>query len=300
MKTVKIALALLSMTLLAALPVVAQDADKAAWKKSLDFNLAVTQNAYSDSWAGGEAGNASWVSNLNTLFEGPFSPTLFSKTTVKLSFGQTHVQDQETKKWQKPTKSTDLIDIESIASYKSGWFVNPFFGLRFESQFLDASVDTVKRFFNPITLTESAGITRRMYEKEKDFIDSRLGFALKQNINRRVFYDTTDVVEMTIEAFIETETSTDGGLESVSDVSIKIHQNIHWTSKLSLFKAVTVSNKDVDHWSSLDVNWENILAASVTKYITVNLYVQWLYDKQINARGRFKETLALGFTYKLM
>jgi hypothetical protein len=53
-------------------------------------------------------------------------------------------------------------------------------------------------------------------------------------------------------------------------------------------------------WPSVDINWENIFSASVTKYVVVNLYTQWLYDKQIDKRGRFKETLSLGLTYKLL
>jgi hypothetical protein len=32
----------------------------------------------------------------------------------------------------------------------------------------------------------------------------------------------------------------------------------------------------------------------------VNLYVQFLYDKEVDLAGRFKESLALGITYKLM
>lgn len=282
--------AAIGFILLTALPAAAQDT--LGWKKSADFNLAVTQNSYSDSWVGGEAGSASWVSNLNALVEGPMAPKWISKSTAKLSFGQTHIQAQETKKWQKPVKSTDLIDLETTLRYVTGWYVNPFVGLRFESQFLDASVPTFKRYVNPIRLTESAGFTRRLYEKEKQFVDSRIGFALRELFDRRVL----DTVAQTT----ETNTTTDGGLESVTDVSLKLHERIGWTSKLTVFKPLTVSDKSVPHWPAVHVNWENILAASVTKYITVNLYVQWLYDKPIDLRGRFKETLALGFTYKLM
>jgi hypothetical protein len=263
-----------------------------AWNRSIDFNLAVTQNAYSDSWAGGEAGNASWATNLNSLFEGPLGARLFSKSTARLSFGQTHIQNQETKKWARPVKSTDKIDLESIASYQSKWYVDPFFGLRFESQFLDASVDSIKRYINPITLTESAGLTRRLYKKEKDFIDSRLGLALREFFDRKIID--------TLSEKTETETTTDGGLESVTDLSLHLHKNIHLTSRLKLYKALTVSDENTDNWSTLDVDCENILAASVTKYVTVNLYLQWLYDKQIDRRGRFKETLALGLTFKMM
>lgn len=269
-----------------------EEAEKNGWTKSTDFNLSITQTAYSDSWAGGEAGNASWVANLNSLFEGPLNPSFNSKSSAKLSFGQTHIQDEETKKWAKPKKSTDEIDLESITSYTPGWYVNPYFGLRFESQFLDASVASIKRFINPMTFTESAGFTRRLYKMDKDFIDTRFGFALREHINK-VIVDTLNEVT-------ETKTATDGGLESVTDLSMQVHENIKLTSKLKLYKALTVSKEHVDNWSTLDVDWENILTASVTKYITVNLHLQWVYDKQIDARGQLKETLALGVTFKML
>lgn len=32
----------------------------------------------------------------------------------------------------------------------------------------------------------------------------------------------------------------------------------------------------------------------------VNLYIQFLYDKEIDLGGRFKETMALGLTYKFI
>jgi Protein of unknown function (DUF3078) len=290
MKSKILSITIMILALTAA--VFAEDKAPVGWNKSLTFNLAVTQNAYSDSWAGGEAGNASWVSNLNSIIEGPVGSRLIWKTTGKFSFGQTHIQDQETKAWKKPVKSTDLIDLESVLRYQTGWYVNPFFGVRFESQFLDASIPQINRYVNPIKLTESAGFTRRFYQKEKDFIDTRIGFALRQYIDRKVEDVTTKR--------LKTSTISDGGVESVTDLSLTLNKNILITSKLTLYKAITVSDRSTPFWPTLDANWENILAASVTKYITVNLYTQWLYDKQIDVRGRFKETLALGFTYKLL
>jgi len=290
MKTMAKVVAVIGLALVSYCPAMAQE--NPAWNKSADLNLAVTQNSYSNSWVGGEAGSASWVSNLNFLIEGPLAPKWISKSTAKLSFGQMHIQDMETKHWKKPVKSTDLIDLESTLRYLTGWFVDPYVALRLESEFLDASVPTVNRYINPMLLTESTGFTRRLYEKEKQFIDSRIGLAIREEFDRRV----VDTAARTT----KTTTTTDGGLESVTDVSINLHARIGWTSKLSIFKPLTVSDKTVPHWPAIHVNWENILAATVTKYITVNLYVQWLYDKPIDHRGRFKETLALGFTYDLM
>jgi hypothetical protein len=268
------------------------------WKKNMDLNLTLTQNSYSDNWTGGEAGNLSWVANGNSGFEKQLSEKLNSKTTIKLAFGQTHSQDQESKKWAKPTKSTDLIDIESLARFTLKLWVDPYAAVRFESQFLDASYPELKRYINPKKVTESGGVARQFYKTEKDEILSRLGFALRQII-------TEDIVDTASEK-TEINSTNDGGIESVTDAKLTLSDKISYTSKLSLYKALFYSKSDKlkgtpqqDYWKEVDLNWENTISAAVAKYVTVSLYVQLLYDKEVSKKGRFKETLSLGLTYKL-
>jgi hypothetical protein len=268
------------------------------WSKSFDTDFTLTQNSYSDSWTGGEAGNISWVWNANGLFEKQVSPKFLYRNTSKLSFGQTHIQNKETKNWQKPEKTTDLIDIENLGLFTLHKYVDPFAGFRLESQFLDASVPGINRYLSPLRLTESAGIARKFYKKDKDELLSRLGFAFRQTI--------TKVVVDTLLEETETETTNDGGLESVTDLNYALSQTLRVTSKLTLYKALFFSEADEvkgteaeDYWKTIDVNWENKLAAAVSKYVTVSLYMQLLYDKQITKRGRLKETLSLGITYTL-
>jgi hypothetical protein len=268
------------------------------WKKNMDLNLTVTQNTYSDNWTGGEAGNVSWVANGNSGFEKKLSEKLNSKTTVKLAFGQTHSQDQKSKNWAKPVKSTDLIDIETLARLTLKVWVDPYLAFRFESQFLDASYPELKRYINPKKLTESGGVSRQFYKTEKDEILSRLGFALRQII-------TEDIVDTTLRT-TKFNSTTDGGIESVTDVKFTLSDKISYTSKLSLYKALFYSKSDElkgtpreNYWKEPDVNWENTVSVSVAKYVTVSLYAQLLYDKEIDKGGRFKETLSLGLTYKL-
>ena len=102
-------------------------------------------------------------------------------------------------------------------------------------------------------------------------------------------------------------TDTDGGLESVTDVSLTLSERLHYTGKLTLFKALFYSKKDdvkgtpyEDDWKAVDVAWENIIDASITKIITVRLYTQFLYDKQVSRKGRLKETLGIGFVFNLI
>ncbi len=269
-----------------------------AWEKQMDLNLTLTQNSYSDNWAGGEAGNVSWVANVNSGFERKLSEKVHSKTTFKFAFGQTHTQNQETKGWAKPIKSTDLIDIETLARFTLKTWVDPYLALRFESQFLDASYPRLKRYINPKKITESTGISRQFYKSEKNEVLSRLGFALRQIITEDIVTEDSTKTEI--------NSTNDGGIESVTDVQLALSDKISYTSKLSLYKALFYSKSDElkgtpqeNYWKEVDLNWENTISVSVAKYVTVSLYTQLLYDKDINKKGRFKETLSLGLTYKM-
>ncbi|MFH2048189.1 MAG: DUF3078 domain-containing protein [bacterium] len=294
-------LASLVVILILSATVFAQDSTFSGWKKSMVIDFTVTQTSYSDSWTGGEAGSINWVSNLNGSAEKQLSPKFNYRTSLKLSFGQTHSQNTNLpdKPWKKPQKSTDLIDWENVGKFTFGWFVDPYAAFRVESQFYDGSVPDHKRWLSPMRLTESAGMAKKLYEKDKDFVTSRMGFAIRQLMVKE-FIDDVDYKTETI-------SSSDGGIESVTDAELTLHKNIKYTSKLSLFKALYYSEKDSfkgttaeDYWKAGDVNWENIISASITKIITVNLYTQLLYDKEISVKGRFKETLAIGFVINMI
>ncbi|MEW5924448.1 MAG: DUF3078 domain-containing protein [Candidatus Zixiibacteriota bacterium] len=270
------------------------------WEQSFNLGLNVTQSTYSKSWTGGEEGNVTWAAGADGIFAKQLSPKFNLKNTIKLAFGQTLKQDKETRDWSRPQKSTDKIDLEALGRFTLHTWVDPYVAFRLESQFLDASVDTNKRFVNPMLLTESAGISKSLYKKDKDEVLSRLGFAVKENINR-------DVISTTDPTKTETISSMDGGLESVSDVKKVFNDKLGYVGKLSLYKAFFFSKKDdfkgteaEDYWKAIDINWENTITAAISKYVQVTFYTQLLYDKQISLKSRFKQTLALGLTYKLL
>ena len=76
-----------------------------------------------------------------------------------------------------------------------------------------------------------------------------------------------------------------------------------------------------DYWKTVEVNFQNTFTAQITKLLSVNLFAQWFYDKydaaanvdldqpypvlaaeierNIRKSGQFKETLALGLSYRL-
>lgn len=268
------------------------------WQTNVIFDLTATQVSYSDSWTGGEAGSFSWVSNLNADTEKKLADWVDLRSVLRLSFGQTLIQN-DSNQWQKPQKATDLIDWETVASYDIHWAAEPYTAFRLESQFVDASVSDKKRYFSPMTLTESAGLTKNFYKKDEDFFKSRIGGAVRQTITSVI----TDMEELTTER----ETTTDFGFESVTDAQLTLSDKVLYIGKLTLYKAVSFSESDElegtvreDYWKAVDVDWENTVKAEISRIVTVSFYTQFLYDKQISKKGRLKQTLGIGVTYKLM
>jgi hypothetical protein len=269
------------------------------WKLEIDASLMLTQTSYSDNWAGSESGSLAWSLNSNLRAQKQVHPKLSSQTTLKLAFGQLHNQDKETKEWAKPAKSTDLVDLESVLNFTLGGFVDPFVSGRIETQFFDNTDPELNRYFNPATFTETVGISKNLIAEEKSSWSLRLGGGLRQHLDREVL-DALSGERQNV-------TTTDGGVEFVSDLKYPFAEDkLELTSKLNVFKALFYSEAEdleglpnEDYWKSPDVRWDNTLTASISKYVMVSLYLQFLFDREIDAGGRLKQTLALGLTYKL-
>ena len=269
------------------------------WQTTSETSLMLTQNAYSDNWTGQETGSISWTFNSNTVLENQLHPRVNNRNTLKFSFGQAHNQDAETKNWEKPVKSTDLIDTESVFRFTYGLLIDPFASVRLESQFLDKSYPKEARYVNPLKFTESVGLARGVIKEEKRDWTVRFGAGFRQYVDRDAPLDSLGEER-------ETQTANDGGLEFVSEMNMPLAgETITLSNKLTVFQALFYSESgeleglpNEDYWKSPDVSWENILTANVTKYLMVNLYTQLLYDKELDLGARFKQTLSLGVTYK--
>jgi hypothetical protein len=211
-------------------------------------------------------------------------------------------QDDSTKQWSKPKKSTDLIDWDNLGRLTLGSYVDPYIAFRLESQFATKLSERKTIYFSPVRLTESFGIARKFYSHPKtDVVISRLGFAFRQTM-AKVLVAPEDPTNLNTES----ANTNDGGIELVTDAALTLSDRLLYTGKLTLYKAVFFSEKDKvkgtvkeNYWKAIDVNWENSVTAQLSKIITVKFYTQVLYDKQISLRGRLKETLGIGFLFKL-
>jgi len=76
-------------------------------------------------------------------------------------------------------------------------------------------------------------------------------------------------------------------------MNITFGKDMAYSSRLKLFSAF----EDIDQ---LDAKWENNITARVAKYINITLRVDILYDRDINPRAQWKQTLTIGLSYKLI
>lgn len=305
------------------------------WYPSLETGVNLTQSSYTENWAGGDKGSIVWTWILNGTLENQLNDKANWHNTLKLAFGQTHqqaVDEEGERSWDKPEKSTDLIDYETILRLTLGGFIDPFASGRFESQFLDASDPFGRNLaLNPITFKETAGIARQWINEEERTLLSRLGFTFRQNM-RKLFRDEAP------DDATESELSNDGGIELINDYKARVlNDKVTWTSKLGFYQPVFYSGKDeledmtdtdqdpdiADFSTTIDIDWENIFTTQITELISVNLYTLWVYDKYDNSvfpvlndagalehpdavraavrkAGQFKQTLAIGITYRFL
>ena len=263
------------------------------WKVQIETGIGVTQAAYSDNWAGGEAGSIVWASGFRGKAEKQLSRSWLWGNELNLAFGQTHSQNKDTKVWSEPQKSADKIRYDGIVRLTRGWVVDPYAAGVFESQFLDAS-GREKRYINPMDFTETAGVARNLVNvPDVRVLITRIGAGFRQRIIK--MDDPADVNKT------KTETTNDGGLEWVTDLNLgSAKSRYSFASKLSVFQALFNSKSDElnDDWRTADLNWDNILRVDVTSLLQTSLAWQLLYDKEIAKAGRFKETLTLGVAYK--
>ncbi len=265
----------------------------ADWEIKGDVSVTLTQAAYSDNWTGGETGSVAWISNAAFAAAKQLHTIVHNRNTLKLAFGQTYSQDKDTEEWIGPIKSTDLVDFESLIRFTLDMIVDPYAAGRLESQFYDDRDPDQSKLFNPALFTESLGAMKVLFEGDKLSWTARGGVALKQDVDRNVLDTLTDVYE--------TELTNYGGLEFVTEfATLFADGHMEYSSRLSAFKALFISDpdgtndEDGEYWRQPDMSWENLLTANIARYIVVNLYLELLYDKEIDRDMQFKQTLSLG------
>jgi len=267
------------------------------WKVQSVVGLQIAQASFSNSWAGNDVGSLSWILGSNTEVERRLGSFAVWNNKLELQFGQTHQQDRTRGSWLAPTKSSDKISYRGIVRYTLGIWVDPFTALDLDSQFFQQSAGTPRltRLFTPTRISESAGVARAFWNTQQRQLVSRLGIAMRENIDRLAPAAGT--------SGFDTDTSVDGGLEWFTNWGLAAGKRTIYKAELRVFKALATSENDAvkrRHWTAPDVDWQNTLSNRVTDWLAFNLFWQLRYDKQTDLRGPFKQTTGVGFTWQML
>ena len=310
-------------------------AEPGPWKFGAVAGLNVSQSSFSSNWSGGDRGSIVWVLNSDLNADRQFSKKFNLANRLQLAYGQTSRQTSNADGdlvWDTPDKTTDLIAFESTGRFTLERWADPYAALRMDSQFEDQSSPLGVVRFNPVKLKETAGLARVLFKTEDSEGLVRFGLGFRQTLARSI-----DPVTLERQRF----TSNDGGLEWQTNVARPVlDKKVLYKGQLMVFLPVFYSKSSAledfdaaaiaafpgreavaDYWRAPDVSFQNNFSASITKYLSVNLYAQLVYDKfdsaanvdpakpladqiavvdrNVRKAGQFKETLSLGLTYRL-
>ena len=315
-----------------------QPLEPGPWKPGELLSLNLSQSAFSTNWSGGDMGSVVWVLGSASSAERQFTRHFDLANALTLAYGQTTRQSADPahpgqRVWDAPDKTTDQILFESTGRFTLDAYADPYVALRAESQFQDQSNPAGTLDLNPVKIKESAGIARVLAQGNDHQTITRLGFGLRQTFGRVLLSAAPRTVERfrSDDGGFEWQTDVKQpilGNKVLFTGSLLVFQPVFY-SKAS---ALQQFDRDVqaadpgtaavaDDWKVTNVNLQSTFAAQITKAIAVNLFVQYVYlrfdeaasvdntlpldermaevDRNVRKAGQFKETLALGFTYRL-
>lgn len=272
------------------------------WAYGVIGGLTLGQSAFSDNWSGGDKGTINWVLNANLEAKRQLTAKFNIANALQLAYGQTSTQgsdpsDPGRKVWSTPDKTSDLILFESVGRFTLQSFVDPYLSFRLDSQFVDESDPVGSINFNPVKLTETAGVARVLHCGRQDSTGckeewiARAGFGFRQTMASSFTDATGDATERF--------TTNDGGLEFASTAKYPMaNDRVVYQGNLNIFYPVFFSLSDeleefdriardadpareavADFWKSPDVNFQNTFTSAITSWLNVSLFAQWVYDK---------------------
>lgn len=273
------------LLIFATLTIYAQTVDtvKSSWVSSFVTSVGINQIAFTN-WVKGGENSIAWTL-MGDFHYDKASTTWSFKNSIKATYGRSKIGGATYR-----TTENDLY-IENVASYDLGWAASPFISNSIRTQIargFDYKVTPeveIASLFDPGYITQTIGFT---YDKYSNVV-TRLGIGFQEIItNKFNQYSDNPETKNEVEKF-KFET----GIESVTDVDYKLAENIVYKCKLRLFSQF----RSLDVW---DVRWDNIIAAKVTKYISVNFGYLLIYEKAQSVKTQIKEGLQIGFVYNVI
>ncbi len=243
------------------------------WNLNLSTSLTVTQTAYHQwasggsnvfVWTGGFNGSAIWdTTNWNWANES------------KIIFGQSKQNGEA------PRKTDDLIDVESVLTYKRKEYLNPYVSLNLQTQMApgykydEQGRTQISDRFDPAYLTNGVGVG---YAPKKTF-RTRIGLAARTTFARK-FVNFDQGKKVGIES----------GLQWVTHAERRFNKYIFIRSRLNVFSSF-------EKFEYGNIFWDTLMQASLSKYIIINLQTFVVYDAKVSKKTQLKEVLSIGLKY---
>lgn len=272
-----------------------EEANTSYWTLKNVAGINLSQTSLTN-WAAGGENSIAW----NIYFNGSanYKKGRWSwDNALVTDFGQTYT---ESAKWN---KSLDKLNLNSKVGYELMKHWNAALLLDFLTQFTKGYATAqakqngdphISNFMAPGYLTLSLGADYKPFDGFSVLISPLTG--------KMTF--VTDKALSDIGAFgvkPGENVLAELGASIVANYSTNITQNISLITKLTLFTAYN------NNPGNIDVNWDMMLAAKISKYLTANLTTNLIYDDDINSvdkdgnvagpRVQFREVLGLGISY---
>jgi len=253
-----------------------------SWKKNFVVGINLTQISFSN-WAKGGDNSIAWNVRIDSDAARNGGRWDWNFSGIFL-FGQNKLENES------PRTTLDKIDMDGNVAWKNIPYVNPYFSLGILTQF-SRGYDYNKKpyearsnFWDPVYLTQGLGVRIKV----KSVFKSHLGVGLKETITSEYRQYSDDPSTDEIEKF-KFET----GLESKTNLNIKIIKNFNVKSKLKMFSSF-------EHIKVVDLIWDTLFTARLNRYVVVSLNIQVNYDRDVIDKIQIKEVAGIGFSYNLL
>lgn len=274
---------------------VAIDTTQKKWKSTGNFNININQGALSNWAAGGDNWSLAFTTNFS--FNASYRNKLNAwDHNLELGFGMINTTTGGKR------KSSDRIDYLTKFGHEvsSKWYISTLGNFR--TQFTngwnhvnDSTKILTSDFMAPGYILLSVGID---YKPSQNFSAFVSPFTQRWTIVKNDSLSNVGAFGVPIGK----QKYTEPGAYASINWNKKINENLNYKARLDLF-----SNYKHDPWN-IDVYCTNIITAKMTKFITMTITCDVIYDndtksvdKEGNAgppRTQIKETMGIGFLYK--
>ncbi len=278
-------------------------------------SVLLSQLALSNWAQGGESSIA--LTALTNLFSSYKDSTINWDNTLDLGFGFVTSDEYSYR------KNEDKIDFNSKFGYKAITSLYYTILLNFKSQFANGykypdDSTVVSKWFSPAYLISSIGLEYKPYDDLNIYLSPASGrciWVMNQALAdsgaysvERAAFDSQGRLLHHGKKF-----RADFGAYLAAKAKLSLMEAITLQSKLELFNNYTDPNES--NRKNIDVNWENTVFLKVNKFISANVFAQFIYDQDIKvplyekiagvktkvgegARLQVKEQIGVGLSYR--